>query len=107
MLKAFRQNQCTQCKSTHETVNLSASCKNIVEILRRFWVSSHYKITFSGSILESNMVYTCRLFVFVFVKNVLAFALPMESIEKSIFSWATLFATRVLIHHSFFSKELD
>ena len=53
------------------------------------------------------MVYTFRLFVFVFVKNVPAFALPMESAEKSIFSWATLFATRVLIHHSFSSKEFE
>ena len=107
ILKAFRQNQCTQCKITQETVNLLASCKNIVEMLRRLWVSSHYKITFFGSILESNMVYTFRLFVFVFVKNVPAFALPMESVEKSIFSWTTLFATRVLIHHSFSSKEFE
>ena len=53
------------------------------------------------------MVYTSRLFVFVFVKNVPAFALPMESIEKSLFSWTTLFATRVFIDHSFFSKELE
>ena len=32
------------------------------------------------------MVYNFRLFVFVFVKNVPGFALPMESVEKSLFS---------------------
>ena len=101
----FRQNQYTQCKSTHETANLLASCTNIVEILRRLWVSSHYKITFFGSLLESNMVYTFRLFVFVFIKNVPAFASPVESVQKSLVSWTTLFATRILFTIHFILKS--